>query len=167
MIINKLIRIFTNCYLKAKLYSLGVKTLNATFNGYCYFLIDKKSQFSIGKNLVIQSGPLYTIDTGLYSKIEIKKDGKLIIGNNVGISSTSIHVHNSISIGDNVNIGSGTLIMDTDFHSLNYILRRDRSIDMNYAKTKPIIINNDVFIGGHCIVKVYILGTDLSLLLEV
>ena len=43
----------------------------------------------------------------------------LTIGNNVGISGSSISATTSVTIGDNVLIGSGCLITDTDAHPIN------------------------------------------------
>jgi acetyltransferase-like isoleucine patch superfamily enzyme len=80
----------------------------------------------------------------------IAKNAELIIKDNVGISGTAIICWNRIEIGDNVRIGGGTVIYDTDFHSLDY---RDRipcpEIQEN-VKTSPVLIERNVFIGAHC-----------------
>jgi acetyltransferase-like isoleucine patch superfamily enzyme len=80
----------------------------------------------------------------------VTKKGKLTIGNNVGISATAIVCCDQIEIGDNVRIGGGTVIYDTDFHSLDF---RDRipfpEIEL-HIKTAPIFIKKNVFIGAHC-----------------
>lgn len=70
------------------------------------------------------------------------------IGNNVGISGSTINSINSITIGNNVLIGSGCLISDNDSHPINYTQRND------YSKiiSKPIIIGDDVFIGARSII---------------
>src|SRR5680860_433853 len=44
--------------------------------------------------------------------IIIGKKGKLVIGKNVGMSSTAIVCHDSIIIGDNVNLGGNVVIYD-------------------------------------------------------
>lgn len=75
--------------------------------------------------------------------------GELMIGNNVGMSSTAIVCQNKIVIGNNVNLGGGTVIYDTDFHSLDPAHRRDPKQDGANTRTEPVIIGNDVFIGGH------------------
>lgn len=41
-------------------------------------------------------------------------------------------------------------MLDTDSHSLNYLLRRDANTDV--PNTKPIIIEDDVLIGARSIV---------------
>ena len=47
------------------------------------------------------------------------KKGKLLIGKNVGISSTTIVCHEKVIIDDFVKIGGNVVIYDTDFHSLD------------------------------------------------
>jgi acetyltransferase-like isoleucine patch superfamily enzyme len=75
--------------------------------------------------------------------------GTLIIGDNVGMSSTAIVCHNRIEIGNNVNLGGNVVIYDTDFHSLIPKYRLNPSMDILNTNTKPIIIGNNVFIGAH------------------
>lgn len=79
----------------------------------------------------------------------LSENSKLEIGNNVGISSTSIICTKSIIIGNNVKIGGNVAIYDTDFHSLNYQNRRDFKLDISSKISKDIKIGNDVFIGAH------------------
>ena len=81
--------------------------------------------------------------------IFVDKEANLSIGNNVGISQTAIVCHNEIFIGDNVKIGGGVCIYDTDFHSLNPIVRNDPKKDLNNKKSIPVVIENNVFIGAH------------------
>ena len=76
---------------------------------------------------------------------------KIIIGNNVGISGSTINATTSITIGDNTIIGSGCLITDTDSHP---ILAADRLRPdwPTLTKSKPIVIGKNVFIGARSIV---------------
>lgn len=74
---------------------------------------------------------------------------KLIIGNNVGISGSTINATTSIIIGDDVRIGSGCLITDTDSHQLNY---GERSTHSGEIAKAPITIGKGAFIGARCIV---------------
>ena len=75
---------------------------------------------------------------------------RLTIGNNVGISGSSICATTSVTIGDNVLVGSGCLITDTDAHPVNYLDRRENK--PNATLSKPIVIGNDVFIGARSII---------------
>lgn len=75
---------------------------------------------------------------------------RIIIGNNVGISGSTINATTTITIGDNVLIGSGCLITDTDSHPLHW---KDRLEERNeLTRRSPITIEEDVFIGARCII---------------
>jgi acetyltransferase-like isoleucine patch superfamily enzyme len=73
---------------------------------------------------------------------------KIIIGNNVGISGSTISADTTVTIGNSVLIGTGCIISDTDAHPIK---AEDR---MDHTKTlsKPIIIDDDVFIGARSII---------------
>lgn len=75
---------------------------------------------------------------------------KLIIGDNVGISGSTICAKDCVTIGDNVLIGSGCLITDSDAHPIYWEDRRrgcnDKIVHL------PVTIGNDVFLGARCIV---------------
>lgn len=90
---------------------------------------------------------------GVPHKVVIRtiSDGARIeIGNHVGISGCVISAANAISIGDRTLVGSGALIFDSDIHPLDSIARqRD---DGNKGNSKPIRIEEDVFIGARAII---------------
>lgn len=70
-----------------------------------------------------------------------KENALIKIGSNCGFSGCSIVSDKEVIVGDEVLIGSGTLIGDRDDHS---------SI---YASTpSPVVIGNNVWIGMHCII---------------
>lgn len=48
-------------------------------------------------------------------------------------------------------IGGGVCIYDTDFHSLDPILRNSAE-DIKFRKTKAILIKENAFIGAHSII---------------
>jgi len=73
----------------------------------------------------------------------------LLIGKNVGISATAIVTHHSISIGDNVKIGGGVCIYDSDFHSLDPKARVNSELDRQSQNKLPVFIEDNVFIGAH------------------
>lgn len=72
----------------------------------------------------------------------------LKIGKNVGISSSCLWCTKSITIGNHVDIGADTLILDTDAHNINWQERRNHG----ERSSKPIVIEEDVFIGTRCII---------------
>lgn len=116
------------------------------------FLIMKKtsSTIEIGENFRVKSS-MFSNLLGLYQRTIIiaRDNGKIMIGNNVGVSGSTIHGTN-ITIGDYVAIGANTKIIDHDFHSLDYIERR--TDDQTHAKSKAVVIGNDVFIGCNSII---------------
>ena len=72
----------------------------------------------------------------------------LNIGNNVGISNSVITAYKSITIEDDVLIGAGCLITDSDHHPLNY---EDR-INGSEPKSAPILIKEGSFVGANSII---------------
>ncbi len=91
--------------------------------------------------------------------IIIGRSGRLIIGKNVGMSSSTIVCHKNIVIGDNVKLGGNVVIYDTDFHNLNSKFRLNSHDDL--ANTKSVAIGNNVFIGAHAtILKGVIIGNN-------
>lgn len=74
---------------------------------------------------------------------------KIQIGNYVGLTGTTIVSASHISIGDRTLIGANCTLVDTDFHPLDPIQRRDYPMD---GRTSPIVIEEDVFIGMNCII---------------
>lgn len=124
-----------------------------------YFRKKKKSEFNIGKNFIFKShayeNPLCCNITGA---IFIEENAKLIIGDNVGMSSPHIWCKNKITIGNNVLIGANCIIMDNDAHSLNYKIRsreineNGKSLDHELCGCKEIFIKDNVFIGMNSII---------------
>lgn len=111
----------------------------------------KAKKFFIGHNFEMNNG-LYNNMIGRQQPcfFIVEKQGELIIGNNVGISATAIVCTQQIIIEDNVRIGGGTVIYDTDFHSLNYQERVARPEIKKNIKTVPILIKENAFIGANC-----------------
>jgi acetyltransferase-like isoleucine patch superfamily enzyme len=79
--------------------------------------------------------------------------GSIIIGDNVGMSQTTLIAKGSdITIGNNVKLGSGVKVYTTDFHCLDYLKRRDSEIDLNERRCAQVLIDDDCFIGAGVIV---------------
>ena len=73
----------------------------------------------------------------------------LQVGRNFAMTGGSLVAAEKILIGDNVNVGANTIIMDTDFHPLDAEARR---LDSAPAKTAPVSIEDNVFIGMNCLI---------------
>lgn len=119
-------------------------------NGIPFVSIARGGMCVIGNNLIINNGNLGNpIGRPQRCVFFVDSGASLVIGDNVGMSSTAIVAHQFISIGDNVKIGGGTCIYDTDFHSVEFELRNDINRDSENTKTKEVIIEENVFIGAH------------------
>lgn len=139
---------------RTKFLLLGIKYgRHLIVHGHLFCEIGKNSSIVIGQNFCFLCGrainPLSKNSGGV---ICTNENAKLKIGDYVGISSSVIWAHESIVIGDHVNIGANTIIMDSDAHSLNYLDRRDLASDLLAKKNKPIVIDDDVLIGANCII---------------
>lgn len=122
------------------------------FHGMPELIFVKGSRVCIEGSFVCNSGEGGGVmDNHLYTKIRVGAKGILTIGNNSGMSNACIHCWDSITIGENVNIGAGSMIFDTDFHSLDWHDKRD-GVDVAKAKTAPVVIKDYAFIGANSIV---------------
>jgi acetyltransferase-like isoleucine patch superfamily enzyme len=119
----------------------GWPKVNVSRNGKC--VIGKKFQ-SNNREMANPIGRFNACSLIVGSK------GTLIVGDNVGMSSTAIVCHEKIEIGDNVKLGGNVVIYDTDFHSLNPKNRLNQIEDIANTKSEPIKIGNNAFIGAHC-----------------
>lgn len=120
--------------------------------------IKNQGQLKIGEKTIINSGKKFNqVGYNEDTTITVRTAAVLNIGKNVGISNVNIFCQNKIIIGNNVQIGGGTNIWDTDFHSINYkerIIEKDSNV-----KSFPITIGDNVFIGANVtILKGVIIG---------
>jgi len=106
----------------------------------------------IGRNFLVRSGFAHN-PTGLYGSefvLIVEAGAQITIGNNVGISNSTIYCRKSITIGDRVLIGTDCKIYDTDFHSVHHADRSARPERL--GKCASVYIGNDVFIGTGTII---------------
>lgn len=109
----------------------------------------QRAKIIIGKKFIACSNPKKN-SIGVFQKVIIKAlspNSIIKFGANSGVSGATISGEN-ITIGNNVLIGSGVLITDSDAHPIHPKLRNDH----RFIKTKPIIIEDDVFIGARSII---------------
>jgi len=122
--------------------------------------IKNHGEIIIGKNVTINSN-LSSNPIGGDSKtyFTTTKTGKILIGDNCGISNSTIFSMCNIIIEDNVLIGGGCKIYDSDFHS---IIFKDRNPENNCninIKSAPVVIESGAWLGGNCtILKGVIIG---------
>lgn len=105
----------------------------------------------IGKNVAINSGFKFNPIGGQERTIFYTRgNGKITIGNHVGISNSAFFSCAEIQIEDYVKIGGSCKFYDNDFHSLNYE-QRISAYDTD-IKAAPIVIKEGAFIGAHSII---------------
>ncbi len=113
-------------------------------------ILSIQGTFCIGKNFKINNNiNANPIGRTYKCMFVVRKNAKLIIGDNVGMSGTTIICQKKIIIGSNVKFGGNVCIYDTDFHTLDPVLRQNTETDMTNIVKKEVIIKNNVFIGAH------------------
>lgn len=123
---------------------------NITLNGLPKIDVSRSGVLIIGDNFTMNSGPTFNqIGRNQRSYLVVGHNSELVIGNNVGISSTAIICHKKITIGDNVKIGGNTVIYDSDFHSLDPLKRSKMPEDTSDVGKAAVEIGDNVFIGAH------------------
>jgi len=111
--------------------------------GFIY--IRNKGDMVIGDNIKINSGSRCNrISAETKSAIIVREFASLIIGNNVGLSNSTIVCSDKVTINDNVMIGANCKIWDTYFHNMDYT---DRVFGNDKPKKEEIFIEEGVFIG--------------------
>lgn len=106
---------------------------------------------SIGDNTTIRSGKYGGNYVGMgKTRFFVFPEGEIEIGNKVGISNSIFVSRAGIKIEDEVMIGGGCRLYDSDFHSLDYETRV-HSGDSD-IKSAPIYIKKGAFIGAGCII---------------
>lgn len=122
-----------------------------TFKGLPIIAKSRSATITIGDGCTMNSGILSNL-VGMYQRtIVVARDTASVeIGNNVGISGTTIYARNKIEIGDNCLIGANTKIIDNDFHPIDPETRL-ATPNGNIAST-PIKIGANVFIGCNSLI---------------
>ena len=111
----------------------------------------RQSEIRIGRRMNLRStarsnplGPNHPVI------ISTRRAGaRLTIGDDFGMTGGSLVCDERISIGDRVWVGANTVIADTDFHPLEPQRRMTAPLD---ARTAPIQIGDDVFIGMNALI---------------
>lgn len=122
---------------------------NLRINGRIFCVSNSKDGIVIGDHVSINSSRSSNPIGGDAKTILFAKgNGKIRIGNNCGISNATIFATDSITIGDNVRLGGGTKIYDTDFHWLDL----EKRLNAEGGVSKPVIIEDGAFVGAHTII---------------
>ena len=106
--------------------------------------------YQFGDDLTINSKETVNPIGGSRTVFQTIAGGRIIIGNQVGMSHAILCSRSEIKIENNVLIGGGVKIFDHDFHSVSYE-ERMRNGDSD-VRTAPIRIKEGAFIGAHAII---------------
>lgn len=142
---------YLRCFLLFKI--LSVKFQNFKTSGVPFVSLTKGGSLEIGNNFkmnnTLRSNPIGRSQKCIFF---VGPGATLKIGNNVGISQAAIVCHHKIIMEDNIKIGGGVCIYDTDFHSLNPKDRINPKLDKKNTVVKEVIIKKNAFIGAHSII---------------
>jgi len=130
-------------------YCNNIKIGTFETSGVPFISVALGGQCSIGSNFrmnnTIAANPIGRIQKCSFF---VEKKGTLKIWDNVSMSYTAIYCSHIIIIHNNVMIGGGTCIYDTDFHSLS---AADRLSDKDEKIVSgAVVIEENVFIGANC-----------------
>ena len=107
------------------------------------------AHIEIGNHVTINSASWANpIGVGEKTYFQLLEGATIRIGNNCGISNSAFTCASEIMLGDNVLLGSGCKLYDTDFHALDYRERLKGNYPGAPVKTKPIIIGEGAFVGA-------------------
>lgn len=146
--VTRFYKIYNLFYLKKHKVTIGK---NPIMLDQIIMKITNESKVKIGDNFRFLSGLRFIdISPAILGSITVKPNAVLSIGDNVGISSSSLLSFNNITIGNNVLIGAGSLIMDTNGHSMDPFERKLESMTGVGRSGIPVVIEDDVWIGSNC-----------------
>jgi len=105
------------------------------------------AQISIGRNCCLRSARCSNV-AGVFHPVSLcaRGGGKIIIGDDCGLSSTVVVADTMVRFGDRVMIGANCVICDTDFHPLDPAARAAGE----KGSTKEISLDDDVWVGMNC-----------------
>ena len=104
----------------------------------------RQGKLEMGRGVCLRSSLISNI-AGCYHPVTlgVRGNGVLTLGDQVGISGSTIIAEQSVTLGNRVLVGVNCTICDTDFHSLEPETRTDKVSH----KTAPVIIEDDVWLG--------------------
>lgn len=122
------------------------------FQGRTIIRAHRVGEISLGRNVVFNSQKTTNL-VGLMGPniLDVFNGGRIVVGDNTGFSSTVISSRSEIRIGNRVKVGGNVRIFDHDFHSLDAHIRCS-PMDRENVRTRPIVIEDDVFIGTNALI---------------
>ena len=108
-----------------------------------------KGSIEIGKDCCLRSA-CCSNPVGVFHPVQLATigAGKIVIGDDSGISGSVLVAENSITLGKRVMIGAGCIVIDSDCHPLDAEARSRGE----RGKTAPIVLEDDVWLGMNVLV---------------
>lgn len=101
-------------------------------------LLETKGKMHIGKMFKLRDG----------GKIRVRREGVLVLGDNVSIGSNSMIVcHDSITIGSNVQLAGNVQIFDHD-----HDFRVKEGLKAGKYQNAPVMIGDNVWVGCNSVI---------------
>lgn len=130
----------------------GVETEFGYVTLYGNPIIVKKegSVIRMGKGVVLVSNSM-TNTAGVNHPVIIatySEKAEVVIGDNVGMSGTSINCVDSCVIEEGVKLGANVNVWDTDFHPLDPSSRANQRSILE-AQSAPIVLEKNVWVGAN------------------
>lgn len=119
--------------------------------GVPYFYRVPNTQIRLGDGCVLRSS-FRSNNIGSMQRCRIctiTPQGHITIGRKVGISAATIVSHKGITIGDYTQIGAGTVITDSDWHSL---APNSEARIHGEGRSAEVTVGSNVFIGTRCMI---------------
>lgn len=144
----KIVNLYNRIYNKRIFKKYGMNVGEGVLIGGRIHVKGEYNKISIGAGTTINSDmnavPLGYQEQTIFWTMD---QGRIEIGKHCGITNATLCSANSIVIEDDVFLGGGVKIFDTDFHSLDYEKRMD-IVNDNDRKNAPIVIKKGAFIGA-------------------
>lgn len=149
---NRIFMFYCNNLTKFSFFLNKVKYNSFVSAGIPILDVSPNSYFSCGDNFVmVNDAKTATLGKNNRCKFVVRENATLNIGNKVGMSNATIVATQSVIIGNNVMIGGGVTIVDSDFHSLNP-LHWHTNADQENMISSAVVIKDNVFIGMDSII---------------
>ncbi len=147
---SKVLTVLASPFAKIALRLNGVK-FGQGVKVYGFPRIENRGKIILGNNMRLNSAKC-TYNSGNMEGgvlLRTSKTGKIIVGDEVYLNGTSIISEESVTLGNRIMIGANTVIMDTNTHNVPY---KDRLKRWDKILRKPVVIEDDVWIGANCFI---------------
>ncbi len=159
---NKVIKQVSTSWCRFKMRLWGIKYgKGCSFRGNMIFFRSVGSSITIGDNCSFNSDSHFNFRGINHCCIlQTRNGGKITIGNHCGFSGVSIVSNVAVTIGDDVLVGTNTIIGDRNDHENQYSEWQPKSvtignhvwIGMNCVIMRGVTIGNNVVIGANSVV---------------